>query len=122
MQASFATMTAIAALLAPPRALANPTGGVVVDGAATISSTTNVTNVVQSTNRAIINWQGFSIGVGETVNFLQPTAMSVTLNRGGRQCDRQRRGSRRDEATECGGLDSGRQSRGRLGQRLGEYR
>ncbi|HEY8065248.1 MAG TPA: GLUG motif-containing protein [Methylosinus sp.] len=81
MQASFATMTAIAALLAPPRALANPTGGVVVDGAATISSTTNVTNVVQSTNRAIINWQGFSIGVGETVNFLQPTAMSVTLNR-----------------------------------------
>lgn len=74
-------MTAVAALLAPPRALANPTGGVVVDGAATISSAGAVTNVTQSTNRAIINWQGFSIGVGETVNFLQPTAMSVTLNR-----------------------------------------
>ncbi|WP_018264822.1 two-partner secretion domain-containing protein [Methylosinus sp. LW4] len=74
--------TAIAAILALPSfSLANPTGGVVVDGAATISSTTNVTNVVQSTNRAIINWQGFSIGAGETVNFLQPTAMSVTLNR-----------------------------------------
>ncbi|CAN2533919.1 hypothetical+protein [Methylocapsa aurea] len=75
-------MTAIAAVLALPSfALANPTGGVVVDGAATISSTTNVTNVVQSTNRAIINWQSFSIGLGQTVNFLQPSSLSVTLNR-----------------------------------------
>ncbi|HEY8063578.1 MAG TPA: filamentous hemagglutinin N-terminal domain-containing protein [Methylosinus sp.] len=75
-------MTAIAAVLALPTfALANPTGGVVIDGAATISSSGSVTNVTQATNRAIINWQGFSIGAGETVNFLQPTAMSVTLNR-----------------------------------------
>jgi filamentous hemagglutinin family protein len=74
--------TAIAAVLALPSfALANPTGGVVVDGAATISSTTNVTNVVQSTNRAIINWQSFSIGLGQTVNFLQPSSLAVTLNR-----------------------------------------
>ncbi|WP_244635444.1 filamentous hemagglutinin N-terminal domain-containing protein [Methylosinus sp. C49] len=68
-------------LALPSFALANPTGGVVVDGAATISSTTNVTNVVQSTNRAIINWQSFSIGLGETVNFYQPSALAVTLNR-----------------------------------------
>ncbi|CAN2535938.1 hypothetical+protein [Methylocapsa aurea] len=75
-------MTAIAAILALPSfALASPTGGVVVDGAATISSTTNVTNVVQSTNRAIINWQSFSIGLGQTVNFLQPSSLAVTLNR-----------------------------------------
>lgn len=75
-------MTAIAAVLAlPSYSLANPTGGVVVDGAATISSAGSVMNVAQSTNRAIINWQGFSIGAGETVNFLQPTALSVTLNR-----------------------------------------
>ncbi len=79
---SASTMTAIAAVLALPTfALANPTGGVVIDGAATISSSGSVTNVTQATNRAIINWQGFSIGAGETVNFLQPTAMSVTLNR-----------------------------------------
>ncbi|WP_244613492.1 GLUG motif-containing protein [Methylosinus sp. Ce-a6] len=74
-------MTAVAALMAPPRALANPTGGVVVDGAATIASTGSVTNVTQSTNRAIINWLTFSIGVGETVNFSQPSALAVTLNR-----------------------------------------
>ncbi|WP_400767099.1 filamentous hemagglutinin N-terminal domain-containing protein [Methylosinus sporium] len=79
---SASTMTAIAAVLALPTfALANPTGGIVVDGAATIASAGSVTNITQATNRAIINWQGFSIGAGETVNFLQPTAMSVTLNR-----------------------------------------
>ncbi len=64
-------MTAIAAVFAVPRfASANPTGGVVVDGAATISSAGSVTNVAQSTNSAIINWQNFSIASGETVNFL----------------------------------------------------
>ncbi|WP_245258390.1 beta strand repeat-containing protein [Methylosinus sp. LW4] len=82
LRAVFSATTAIAAVLALPSfALANPTGGVVVDGAATISSTTNVTNVVQSTNRAIINWQSFSIGLGQTVNFLQPSSLAVTLNR-----------------------------------------
>ncbi|TDX61815.1 filamentous hemagglutinin family protein [Methylosinus sp. sav-2] len=82
LRGAFSTMTAIAAVLALPRfALANPTGGVVVDGAATIASAGSVTNITQATNRAIINWQGFSIGAGETVNFLQPTATSVTLNR-----------------------------------------
>ncbi|WP_400766529.1 beta strand repeat-containing protein [Methylosinus sporium] len=82
LRAAFSATTAIAAVLALPSfSLANPTGGVVVDGAATISSTTNVTNVVQSTNRAIINWQSFSIGLGQTVNFLQPSSLAVTLNR-----------------------------------------
>ncbi|BGE88059.1 MULTISPECIES: beta strand repeat-containing protein [Methylosinus] len=75
-------MTAIAAVLALPRfAAANPTGGVVVDGSANISSAGSVTNVAQSTNRAVIDWQSFSIASGETVNFLQPSALSVTLNR-----------------------------------------
>ncbi|WP_051948971.1 S-layer family protein [Methylosinus sp. PW1] len=75
-------MTAIAAVLGLPGfALANPTGGVVVDGAATISAAGSVTNVAQSTSRAIINWQSFSIGLGQTVNFYQPSALSVTLNR-----------------------------------------
>ncbi|HEY8065116.1 MAG TPA: filamentous hemagglutinin N-terminal domain-containing protein [Methylosinus sp.] len=75
-------MSAIAAALAAPGlALANPTGGIVVDGAAAISAAGSVTNVAQSTNRAIINWQSFSIGLGETVNFYQPSPLAVTLNR-----------------------------------------
>ncbi len=79
---SFATMTAIAALLALPRpALAGPTGGTVVAGSAGISQAGSTTNINQSSNKAIINWQGFSIGPQETVNFYQPGASAVTLNR-----------------------------------------
>ncbi|PTT81733.1 filamentous hemagglutinin, partial [Pelomonas sp. HMWF004] len=69
-------------LMANPVAHGNPTGGTVVGGTASItSSTPGTTDIVQSSNRAIINWQSFSIGVGETVNFVQPSSSSVTLNR-----------------------------------------
>jgi filamentous hemagglutinin family protein len=79
---SFATMTAVAALMIAQRpALAGPTGGTVVDGSAGISQSGSVTNINQSSGKAIINWQGFSIGSGETVNFNQPGRSSVTLNR-----------------------------------------
>ncbi|WP_020175956.1 filamentous hemagglutinin N-terminal domain-containing protein [Methyloferula stellata] len=75
-------MTAIAALLAlQDAALAGPTGGTVVGGQATIFQSGPTTNINQSTNNAIINWQTFNIGRQETVNFFQPNSMSTTLNR-----------------------------------------
>ncbi|WP_316198872.1 MULTISPECIES: beta strand repeat-containing protein [unclassified Bradyrhizobium] len=78
----FATMTAVTALLIGQRAaFAAPLGGTVVEGSAGISQSGSTTNINQSTNKAIINWQGFSIGAGETVNFNQPGSSSVTLNR-----------------------------------------
>ncbi|MCT7517397.1 GLUG motif-containing protein [Aliarcobacter cryaerophilus] len=58
-----------------------PTGGTVVSGNATISQNGNTTNINQSSNKAIINWQDFSIKSHETVNFNQPNANSITLNR-----------------------------------------
>ena len=82
LQNSFATMTAIGALMLLPRpALAGPTGGTVVAGSAAIQQSGTTTNINQSSNSAIINWQGFSIGARETVNFNQPSASSATLNR-----------------------------------------
>ena len=42
--------------------------------------TSNVT-VNQSTPRAIINWNSFNIGAGETTRFVQPDASSIALNR-----------------------------------------
>ncbi len=79
---SFATMTAIGALMLAPRpGLAGPTGGSVVAGSAGIQQSGNTTNINQSSNSAVINWQGFSIGKQETVNFNQPSASSTTLNR-----------------------------------------
>src|SRR4051794_39980416 len=63
-------------------ALANPKGGQVSAGAAAITNTTPTQlDVVQSTNRAVIDWKSFDIAVGERTNFQQPSAASVTLNR-----------------------------------------
>ncbi|MBT8574590.1 filamentous hemagglutinin N-terminal domain-containing protein [Polynucleobacter paneuropaeus] len=62
-----------------------PTGGKVVAGAATISSTSTATsatmNINQTSQRAVINWQTFNVGKNATVNFNQPNSSAVTLNR-----------------------------------------
>ncbi len=60
---------------------AAPQGGAISSGAAAITQAGSVTRIDQSTQRAAINWQGFSIGAGETVNFNQPNASAITLNR-----------------------------------------
>nr|OZC19779.1 heme/hemopexin-binding protein precursor [Sporomusa silvacetica DSM 10669] len=62
-------------------ALANPTGGTVTSGSATIASSGSTMTINQTTNNAIINWQNFSIGKGEKVKFVQPGSSSVALNR-----------------------------------------
>jgi filamentous hemagglutinin family protein len=78
----FATMTAVAALMILQHPVyAGPTGGTVVAGSAGIQQSGNTTNINQSSAKAIINWQGFSISSQETVNFNQPGSSSVTLNR-----------------------------------------
>src|SRR5579884_40392 len=67
--------------LVPGTALANPQGGNVVGGSASISSSGNTLTVNQTTNRAIINWGSFNISSGETTQFQQPNSSSITLNR-----------------------------------------
>lgn len=58
---------------------AQPVGGVVAAGGATINSGANTTTINQSTQNAIINWQSFNIAAGQTVQFVQPNASSVAL-------------------------------------------
>ncbi|VTU39044.1 beta strand repeat-containing protein [Variovorax sp. PBL-E5] len=41
----------------------------------------SVLPITQTTQRAIVDWQGFSIGVGNAVNITQPAATSILLNR-----------------------------------------
>lgn len=79
-------VTTIAASLAlalgGTAALGAPQGGVVQAGAAQIVHTNPTRlDIVQSTNRAVINWQSFSIGAKELVNFQQPSRQAATLNR-----------------------------------------
>ena len=72
----------LTALLAVTGSLhANPTDGNVTSGAATIVTAPGVVTVNQATDKAIINWQSFSIGAGELTKFVQPSSASATLNR-----------------------------------------
>jgi filamentous hemagglutinin family protein len=58
-----------------------PSGGQVVSGAATITTSGSAMTINQSTDKMIANWQSFSIGAGNSVTFNQPGASSVALNR-----------------------------------------
>ncbi|MCX8505225.1 MAG: filamentous hemagglutinin N-terminal domain-containing protein [Alphaproteobacteria bacterium] len=82
---SLLATTIIAALTLPiyldaDTALAAPQGGIVVGGEATISQGGNRTIIQQSTNRAAIDWQNFSIAADERVSFIVPGG-GATLNR-----------------------------------------
>src|SRR4051794_28332244 len=74
-------LTATALMPIAP-ALAGPNGGVVVGGSAQINhqGTANVT-INQFSDKAIINWNLFNIGVGEKTTFIQPSANAIALNR-----------------------------------------
>jgi filamentous hemagglutinin family protein len=61
---------------------ANPTGGSVAAGTATIAGQGSPSVTInQASNTAIINWNTFSIGSGELTKFIQPSSTSAALNR-----------------------------------------
>jgi filamentous hemagglutinin family protein len=62
-------------------AYANPEGGVVTGGSATITTDGTRTDIVQTTSKAVIDWRSFDIGAGEHTQFHQPGASSIALNR-----------------------------------------
>ena len=80
----FSTTSATVLLMFASPALAQqlPSGGSVAAGsAAIVRPNASTLNINQGSDRAIINWQSFSVGTGGTVNFNQPGASSATLNR-----------------------------------------
>ncbi|MGB1215198.1 MAG: filamentous hemagglutinin N-terminal domain-containing protein, partial [Pikeienuella sp.] len=72
---------AAAASYAPGPAHAGPTGGVVTGGSGTISTDAGQTTIVQDGQRLVIDWESFDIDANEAVEFVQPDAGSVALNR-----------------------------------------
>ena len=61
---------------------AAPQGGQVVAGSASIATQGATTTIVQTSDRAIVNWRDFSLSPGEAVRFVQPGSRSAILNRG----------------------------------------
>ncbi|WP_230168115.1 filamentous hemagglutinin N-terminal domain-containing protein [Roseomonas sp. CECT 9278] len=68
-------------VMAQPAPTTGPTGGQVVAGQAGIATTPGRTTITQGTDRAAINWQQFNVGSQHTVQFVQPSQGSWTLNR-----------------------------------------
>ena len=71
----------VCGMLAGGVVLANPTGSTVAHGTARFARPDANTLDITASSNAIINWQGFSVGAGETTRFIQPTASSAVLNR-----------------------------------------
>lgn len=75
------TLTGCLLLSCGVSAFALPQGGVVSAGSASIANGGSSTTVTQTSQNAAINWQSFGIAAGQTVQFAQPNASSVALNR-----------------------------------------
>jgi filamentous hemagglutinin family protein len=68
-------------LLAEPLAYAGPGGGQIVSGSGSISQAGVVTTIHQSSPTLSLTWKTFNIAPQETVDFLQPSASAVAVNR-----------------------------------------
>lgn len=58
-----------------------PTGGQLVTGSGSIATNGNTMTVNQSSNKMAVDWQSFSIGQNNTMEFVQPSSSAVALNR-----------------------------------------
>jgi filamentous hemagglutinin family protein len=73
---------ALGAPLARGATPAVPSGGSIVSGRVFVASPNETSlAITQSSQKALINWQSFSIGAGANVTFRQPNSAAITLNR-----------------------------------------
>jgi filamentous hemagglutinin family protein len=67
--------------IAAPCAFAGPAGGNVVAGQASISAAGTQTLIRQGSDKAVINWNSYSLAPNESAIYQQPGAGSIALNR-----------------------------------------
>jgi filamentous hemagglutinin family protein len=60
---------------------ASPDGGQIVTGAGSITQSGATTTINQASQSLSLNWKNFNIAPTETVNFVQPSASAVAVNR-----------------------------------------
>jgi filamentous hemagglutinin family protein len=76
-----ARSVAVTLALVVPLAQASPGGGKVVSGTASISQAGNSTDIHQSSQTLSIDWQSFNVSAQQRVDFFQPSASAVAVNR-----------------------------------------
>jgi trimeric autotransporter adhesin len=59
----------------------SPSGGQVAAGSGNISHSGLTTTIDQHSQNLSLNWQSFNIGADSTVNFVQPNAQAIAVNR-----------------------------------------
>jgi len=60
---------------------AGPSGGAVVGGVGSISQAGVNTTIQQTSQNMAIDWQSYNVNVNERVQYIQPNASSISLNR-----------------------------------------
>jgi filamentous hemagglutinin family protein len=78
-RAAVVSLALLAWQLCQRPACANPGGGTVVQGAASISSS-GPQLTISTSGKTFIDWQSFNIGANETTTFIQPSSSSVVWN------------------------------------------
>ena len=58
-----------------------PTGAQITAGNGSVTQSGNITSILQSSNNLAINWQSFNVSSNEIVNFAQPNAGALAINR-----------------------------------------
>ena len=74
-------LIAAALSLSAVAAMAAPDGGQVVAGSGTISQSGSTTTVAQTSQNLSLTWKTFNVAAQETVNFVQPSASAIAVNR-----------------------------------------
>ncbi|MBI1425463.1 MAG: filamentous hemagglutinin N-terminal domain-containing protein [Gammaproteobacteria bacterium] len=78
---SAAIQAAIYSMILTTSAQAAPTGGQVAGGAGTINQSGVNTTINQASQNMAINWQSYDVNANERVQYIQPNASSISLNR-----------------------------------------
>ncbi|HEY3849453.1 MAG TPA: filamentous hemagglutinin N-terminal domain-containing protein, partial [Steroidobacteraceae bacterium] len=60
---------------------AAPTGAQITAGNGSVTQSGNVTSILQRSSNLAINWQSFNVSSNEVVNFVQPNAGALAINR-----------------------------------------
>ncbi|KRE82892.1 hypothetical protein ASG75_15220 [Rhodanobacter sp. Soil772] len=68
-------------VIAPAASSTRPTGGQVTAGSGRIDYGDHLTTIQQNSQNLSLNWLSFNIGADSTVNFVQPNAQAIAVNR-----------------------------------------